>query len=533
MDEGGAALIIAICVIMIMMIIGGTVMSMSLNSDKTVALDRHITMAQNVAEAGVDDVIAVTVANYNSIYGSGHYPTMATPFYEGANHGQQQLKDKDGNVLGSYEVYTQADPDRPGNVLITSQGKDTTANGPGRTVRVSVKYTPDIFDYVLLPGSPTNQVTATFTAQNSSYGDHHDDGYHDGDSQETANIAMVGNIGANGSIAITSTQSGEHWGEHEGDDDDDDDEDHEHDHSYYESPGTVSFLSRDGHNDSASYTNYFTGQLPLGNQPVRGNSVNFPTVTLTGAPTVKTVVLPSSGSSYTGGWSRSSGTKVWKITASNFQNSYRNYNAVKLSAQGTDYTIEIDGSCGSPDITPSVWLEYGNGGNSNISNLNLVGPGIRLMPVNGIAIMADRGAISFTSEAFVGRLGSGALIYSSGTHGATSLTVTGNLAMYGAIAVNGPTTFTAEGTGIVRHDHERSDEHDNGHSTGNCSGSYSEDHEYDHWHSDQHHRTYVTNIQIDYDAAFLDNSHHYKPDNFFQWTGSGSVQAIKENYDVV
>lgn len=535
-EEEGAALIIAISVVFIMIIIGGTAVTLTLNTEKTVGLDKKVTMSQNVAEAGIDDVIAVTVAGYYQAYPYGHAPTMATPFFAGPNDGEQTLTDKNGNSLGTYQVYTQSDPDRPGNVLITSIGNDGNSSGPTRTVKVSVKYTPDLFSYVLLTGAQTNPVITTFTAQGAGF-DAHDDGWHLGDSTLTSNIALTGNIGANGDMVIASSRGGEYWGEHNDNDNDDDgheddhnDEDHDHDHTYFESAGTVSFLSRDGHSDSAVYTDIFAGQAPLGNQPVKGNRINLPIVTLDGAPSIKSVTFPSSGSTY-GHWSKVSGTGVWRISASDFQNDYQSYNIVKILSSSLLGSVEIYGNCSSSAITPTIWLPQGdNSSTFGITVLNLVGPGIRLYPTNGVALLADQGVVTITSEAFIGRLGAGALVFLNGQSGLTSLAVTGNLLMYGSLVVNGITTLTAEGDGILRHDHERSDEHDSDHSSGYCTGS--NDHEYDDWHLDQEHRTYVTNIQIDYDSAFLDNSHGWKPDNWWSWIGTGNVQAVKENFDV-
>ncbi|MDO8735879.1 MAG: pilus assembly PilX N-terminal domain-containing protein [Thermoleophilia bacterium] len=518
-DERGAALIIAMAILSVMMIIGITTVSMSLNSEKTVGHDQKITMAQNVAEAGVDDVIAVTMANFASIYPNGNYPTMATHFYDSV----QEFTDESQNVLGNYEVWTQRDPDRPGNLLITSIGRDSS--GSSRTVKVSINYDPNYFNYVLLPGKQTATTTATFKARSSSWDGHHGEEHHESGGYASANISMTGNIGVNGNMVFDSSQNGSDWG----DDDDDDD----HDHNYYESPGTVTFLARDGYPDTVTYTGSKSGTSPLGLQPFRSGFVAFPTASLTtqSGSSVALINFPScSGSScnsYVGVWTRDSYNKIWKISAQNFQNTYGTKTAVKMRTTQSGYTLQIEGSCGATEITPTIWTEGNNGGNSNFTKINLVGPGIRLNPTTGIALIADRGAVTISNEAFIGSQGHGALVYLSGKNGTTSFTVTGNLSMWGSIVVNGATTFDAQGTGIHYHDHEDDDEHDRNHSSGSCTGDYSHDHENDDWHNDNHHRSYSSNIRVVFDGAYLAN-----PALTWTWTGGAGLEAVKENYEV-
>lgn len=520
-DERGAALIIALAILSLMLVIGTTVVTLSMNSEKTVGNDQRISMAQNVAESGVDDVIAVTVANYYTVYPGGNVPTTSTPFFDSPQH----LNDGQGQTVGTYQVWTQRDPSRTGNVLVTATGYDLSGNET-RTVSVSVKYTPDVFNYVLLPGKQTSTTTATFRARSTDWDGHHGDEHHEdnGNGYASANIAVTGNIGVNGNMVIDASQTGDDWG------DDDDDDHHDNDHDHYESPGTVTFLSRFGYVDTATYTGTKTGQNPLGNQPVRAGFVTFPTASLTGSANVRNITLPNANS-YTGGWTRNSSSRIWSISAANFQAAYGSYNAVRIYSAVTNYQIRITGDCSSPEITTTIWTERTTGANSNISAINLVGPGIRLQPKNGIAIMADRGTINITNEAIIGKLGAGALIYAGAKNGATALNVTGNLVMYGSMVVNGPVVLTAQGTGIEHHDHEHEDEHDNGHSTGNCTGDDSQDHENDDWHHDNNHRTYSVNIELEYDGAFLTNSK--LPANWWTWTGTGNLVAVKENYEVV
>ena len=517
-DERGAALIIALMILSLMLVIGTTVVAMSLNSEKTVGRDQRITMALNVAEAGVDDAISATIANFYTVYPGGNIPTTVTAFYTTP----QQMNDAQGHAVGTYQVWTQKDTSRPGNVLVTATGYDSSGNET-KTVRVSVKYTPDVFNYVLLPGKQTSTTTATFNARSVLYDGHHREEYHDTYSYASANIAVTGNIGINGNMVIDTSQTGVDWGH-------DHEDHHDNDHDYFESPGTVSFLSRFGYVDTATYTGTKTGQDPLGNRPEPAGYVTFPTASLADSTNVHTITLPND-STYTGGWTRDSTNKIWKISAQNFQTAYGNYNAVRLYSSVANYAIQIEGTCSSPEITTTIWTESPTGANSNISAINLVGPGIRLQPRNGIAIMADRGTITMSNEVFVGKQGSGALIYSGAKNGSAALNVYGNLLMEGSVVVNGPVSLTAQGTGIEHHDHEHSDEHDSGHSSGQCSGDYSHDHENDSWHSDNHHRTYASNISLEYDGAFLSNVN--LPTGWWSWTGTGSLVAVKENYEVV
>ncbi|MHB1390773.1 MAG: pilus assembly PilX family protein [Thermoleophilia bacterium] len=512
-DEQGMALVIAIAVMSLMMIIGITTVTMALNSETTVAHDKNITVAQNFAEAGVDDVIAVTVANYSTIYPNGVYPAANTPFYSTP----QQIKDDQQKVIGTYEVWTAKDPDRPGNVLITSRGTDN--GGSSRTVKVSVKYATDLFSYVLLDGKQTATTTATFVANKSS--SYHHDEQHSSSAQ--GNIALTGNIGVNGNMVLDAYTNGSHWGNegHDGH--------HDSDHDYYESAGTITFLSRDGFVDTATYTGSKSGSNPLGTQPVRGSYVNFPSASLAGSSNVKLITLPNS-SRYSGGWTRDSQHKIWKISAENFQKAYQSYNSVEINTVQSGYSLEIDGSCNAPDITATIWTESTASSNYGFTNIKLAGPGIRLNPKNGIALMADRGNVTINNEAWIGQQGHGALVYLSGKNGATSLNVTGNLGMWGSIVVNGPTTFVAQGTANKYYNHEFNDEHDRNHSSSSCSVNNSNDHQYDNWHHDNNHRTYGVNIRVEYDGSYLSNPN--LPLNWWSWTGGSGVQAEKQNYAV-
>ncbi|MFA5801872.1 MAG: PilX N-terminal domain-containing pilus assembly protein [Thermoleophilia bacterium] len=521
-DERGAALIIALAILSLMLVIGTTVVTLSMNSEKTVGNDQRISMAQNVAESGVDDVIAVTVANYYTVYPGGNIPTTATAFYDAP----QQMNDGQGNAVGTYQVWTHRDPNSAGNVLVTATGYDLSGNET-RTVRVSIKYTPDVFNYVLLPGKQTSTTTATFRARSTDYDGHHGDEDHDydddGHGYASANIALTGKIGVNGNMTFDTSQTGDDWGH-------DDEDHHDSDHEYYQAPGTVTFLSRDGYTDTATYTGSKSGPNPIGNQPVRAGYVAFPTATLASSTNVRSITLPNA-STYTGGWTRNSYTRVWSISAANFQAAYGSYNAVRIYSAVTSYQIRIVGDCNSPEITTTIWTERTTGGNSNISAINLEGPGIRLQPRNGIAIMADRGTINMTNEVIIGKQGAGALVYAGAKNGTTALNVTGNLLMYGSVVVSGPVTFDAQGSGFEHHDHEHDDEHDHGHSTGSCTGDYNEDHENDDWHHNWNHRVYSVNIDLQYDDAFLANVN--LPAGWWTWTGTGELVAIKENYEVL
>jgi len=167
--EGGAALVMALGVMTIMIIIGVLVVTLSINATKTVGHDIRITEAQNVAEAGVDEAIAVTLANYTEVYPSGVATVAAYGDGTALFNGPQNLTDSQGNVLGTYEIWTKQDPDRPGNTLITATGSMGGENLETSTVHVSVIYTARIFDFVLLVGDPT----ASFA------GDHRTDSHGD------------------------------------------------------------------------------------------------------------------------------------------------------------------------------------------------------------------------------------------------------------------------------------------------------------------------------------------------------------------
>jgi len=202
--QDGAALIMAIGVIMVMLITGTLVVSISMNRARTVSHDQQLTEAESIAEAGADEAINVTLGNYASVYRLGIPPA------DSSGDGDQlfadkPLKNSSGETVGTYSVWTKADPDRPGNVLITATGTDNSSNPFSSTVRVSVKYVSN-FDYVLFTGAPDNLKTTTLTAQsrNGGWGWWHNfydcdgDDEHGDDGACAANITVTGKVNVNG-----------------------------------------------------------------------------------------------------------------------------------------------------------------------------------------------------------------------------------------------------------------------------------------------------------------------------------------------
>ncbi|MHB8159736.1 MAG: pilus assembly PilX family protein [Thermoleophilia bacterium] len=503
--QEGAALVVTLGVISIMLIIGVMVTSMSVNSVKTVNHDQQQTMGQNIAEAGVDDAIAVTLANYLSVYPGG---TVQTGTGDGVQlfDAPQPLTDNHGTQVGTYQVWTKPDLDQSGNVLITSKGTLAGATAPTETVKVSVKYLSN-FDYVLFSGAPNNLATATFTALGR--GDHDDCDDHDKHDQDGscgANITATGKINVNGNMVINALANGD--GDH-----------HEHD----ENPGYVTFLSRMGFTDPVNYTKTLSGEKPSGTQPTwLADPMEFPKVDFSKfTSSVKTVDLPPSGKPT--GWTRDDDT--FSINVDNFQNRYRDYDVVKFTSSQGNAKIQIIGNCGLPAITSTIMIEGVSGNSTGIAELNLVGPGIDLQPNNGIAILSGGGLVSLQNEVEVGRLNAGALIYLSGQNGTSSLQVNGNLIMYGSVIVNGKVDLTAQGAGRVDHHEHEGEDHRYG--SYSCDANYKKHHR-DHENDADH---YTTNLFLSYDGSYMANAK--LPANWWTWTGGSNgsnYTAVKYNY---
>lgn len=482
-DEGGAALIIALGVLSIMVIIGITVTAVTLNSTKTVSHDIRISEAQNVAEAGVDDAIALTLENYSDVYPGGVFPTPTTgdgePFFDAP----QQLTDNQGNVLGAYEVWTKEDPDRPGNVLITSTGTMGVDGLETSTVRVSVKYTAKIFDYLLLVGDPDASYESGGHGSDDSDdvdGDDSDDAHCSPRLQIDASngaATLTGKVHVNGCLQL-----------------------HVGDHRSHGNPGVVAFLSRDGYTDTVTYTDNYQGDSPTGNQPTQvSEPVTFPTVDFEAFTDVVTVDLPQNGVPADPGWTRSgsgSGSRFY-ISASDFQNNYGSYEAVKLLA-GSDreYRVEITGSHDADNsdvITSSILVPAGSGSEPSIKELKLKGPGLSLQPTNGLGIITAQGEVNLEDGMTVGTPGAGVLIYCTGHNNQSMFNMESGTTLYGSVVVSPPEVEL--------------------NATGSGGGSSSDD-------SDD-----VTGaIDMTYDAAFLDNMP-------MDWWSGGSVTAIKENFE--
>ena len=491
--QDGAAMVVAIGAIAIMIILGTLVTFMEINSIKTVSHDFRLTEASSIAQAGVDNAISVTLANYYNIYKDG-VPIDETPFppYGGV---AQALTDSTGVTVGTYQVWTRQDLVNLGNVLIKSTGTvGSDANPFSTTVLVSVKFTPPAsFDYALLSGTPALDSNTTFTAGN---------GGRRSNTHGGANTFVTGKVNVNGNLIMNTKQLCNH-GNHQGD------------------FGAVTFLSRAGFADPVTYTRSVTGTA-AGNQPTLSNtSVPFPTIDFNLFPGsaypgktdgVTNVNLPASGVPL-GGWTRSGST--FTITADNFQNTYKSYQVVNLSSSQNDVIVKINGVCGSSDITSTIMVKGVSGGmNAGIKEIDLIGPGLSLQPTNGLAIVSGEGKVSLQGEIVVGKENAGALIYLSGENGTSSFEASSGLVMYGSLVVNGQVDIIAEGG--WRHDHEGPQ--GGGPPWRHCGVGNSR------WWGEGH----ITNdITLTFEGSYLTNAN--LPGNWWTWTAAGFT-ATKENY---
>ncbi|MBI5871239.1 MAG: pilus assembly PilX N-terminal domain-containing protein [Actinobacteria bacterium] len=404
-SQDGAALVVALGVISIMIIIGLMVTALSMSSTKTVSHDQRQTIGQNVAEAAVDDAIAVTLANFWSIY-----PTGVAPVSSGDGvalfETDQLLADSNGTEIGTYQVWTKQDPDRPGNTLITAKGTVGGENPATETVKVSVKYAPQIFDYAMFVGDPANNQSELELERDS------DDG---------GSVTVIGKMHVNGKLKIEAE------GAHGGD---------------------IILQSRPGYSDTVTYTTEYdenSGISPASNiTPTQGPPIDFPTVNYAADLTTSansgpavTVTFPSSGT--LPGWTRSSST--FRITAQEFYNRYEG-RVVKFRSNVNNVKIDIVGSAASPlTITSTIQiLPRGSGAGTSpraIEELNIIGPGITMLPANGIAILSAQGEVEIKNGVNIGAPGNGALIFCTGTVGDSEFEIEGGGTVYGSVVVKG------------------------------------------------------------------------------------------------
>lgn len=405
-SQDGAALVVALGVISIMIIIGLMVTALSMSSTKTVSHDQRQTIGQNVAEAAVDDAIAVTLANFWSVYPSGRAVESSG---DGAVlfDADQSLVDSNGNEIGTYQVWTKQDPDRPGNTLITARGMVGGENPATETVKVSVKYAPQIFDYAMFVGDPASSNSEMEFERDSGAG---------------GTITLIGKAHVNGNLEIESEGSGN---------------------------GNIILQSRPGYSDTVTYTSRYdvnSGQPPTGDIiPMRASTIDFPTVNYamdlsTDANRVfgntMSVTLPSSGVP-AGGWTRSGST--FRITAQRFYDRYEG-RVVQFRSNVSNAKIEIIGSAASPVTISSTIqiLPTGSGLSPRaIEELEIIGPGITMLPVNGIAILSGQGEVELKNGVNVGAPGNGALIFCSGTVGESEFEIEGGGTIYGSVVVKG------------------------------------------------------------------------------------------------
>jgi hypothetical protein len=451
-----------------MIIIGITVTALALNGHSTVSHDIRVSEAQNIAEAGADDAIAVTLANYDDIYPGGSYPSADHPgdgvqFYEQA----QPLTDAQGNEVGTYQVWTKEDPERPGNILITSIGTMGGDNPQTSTVRVSVQYTARIFDYALLVGDPD----APYYGDGDSHSHASCTPALEMKTEDGGSIDVTGNVHVNGCMYVDS------------------------DNGSHGDPGVITFNSRDGYNDTVTYLDSFDGTV-MGNQPTQTDTpVEFPTVDFDMFTNVITVNLPDSGTPSGIGWSRHD--EEFTISAADFQTNYGSYDAVKFTAaDNSEYKIKITGSgdMDNPDVITSSILVPGSGGSDPaIKKLEFENAGVSLQPGNGIAIVSAEGKVELEDGVIVGAPGAGALIYATGQSHESEFEMKEGAIVYGSVVVSSPEVeLKAEGG--------------------------DGDHHEDHGHP------LDGNINIFYDGAYLSEM----PSG---WWSGGSLTAVKENFE--
>ena len=492
-NEEGVALILAIGTIMIMIIIGTVILMNVRNSNSTAFHDRMNTKAVNVANAGLDNAIAAAIANYNSFFPGGVTPPPPTNSPDGTAvySSPQNMTDPNGNVTGTYQAWYKQDPNNSGRVLITSQGTVNQKNKPFTvTARVSVAFTTGAFDYAFLAGTQLNNNTTTSLSA-SSGGDSY--------SSAGANMTFTGKFNVNGNLKLNSYGSGE----------EDDD---------WAPAGVITFQTRPGFTsprDPVTYTgSYYYSTPPGGTLPVHAPSyVQFPTVdfskfTSLGSSKIITVNLPYWGTP-SGGWNRSGST--FYIDANTFQQTYGSYQVVRFTSGSSGMVVQIQGGCGSDAITPTLMMDEGTAGNTSTapSELIVTGSGISLQPTDGVAILSNYGTVLLQSDVVIGSDTAGALVYLGGLYGTNTLNVSGNLAMWGSLVVNGPANIATTGKG-----EDDSDAYHHLRHTASCGDDEIAIHE--------------TNTSVAYGSEFLTNPD--LPAGWWTWTGGNGVTALKYNY---
>ncbi len=453
--QEGVAMVMVLGVVTILVLLGTLTVAVSMNSTKVVNHDSQKTEADNVAQAAIDDAIAVTLANYNETFIGGNIPqaTPDKPDGDPVYADDQHLAGRNNVTAGTYQVYVKEDPDTPGNVLLTAKSSsgDTldAPNASTATVSVSVKYTASVFDYVLLVGDP-NAVQDNDDDDDGEDNNHKANLKFDWYTNSDANVSIGGKTHVNGDMDIDSIRG----------------------------DGNVLFSS------PTSYSNTYqfpAGKPPLGSQPAQTGTVALPTVdfnsaSLTGAGTAVNVVLPDMGAPT--GWSRDG--NLFTITAAEFQNRYGG-KVVRFATNRDNAEIRIIGSSNSPvTITSSlVVLPKGAGGSAkDIKLLEVIGPGVIIDPVNGLGILSGQGEVELESGAQVGAEGHGALIYLSDQRGddeESDFQVTNGATVFGSIVVAGWEAEFKMGDSHNDGD-ENDDDGDGSHDDDDHNGDVDDDH---------------------------------------------------------
>ncbi len=391
-------MIVAMGVISLLVIASMAIFAISMNSTKVSNHDLRETEALNVAQAGIDSAIETTLVDFNTMFPGGSFSSwMATsqdPDGPPVFDAEQILTDSGSNEVGRYQVYAQEDPDGGGDLIFTAKGSahgsPSSPNASVSTIRVTVKYKPSLppaFDYALILGDKLHQPAQMQMQANG----------------RKSNFT--------GKIQINANQM-------QGQDE--------------------NFASRHGYADTVGYTGVIQCQCGGDAKYVKTPGPDFPAIDLTAfnndsnPKNVFTETLPSSGVP-SGGWTRSGST--FTISASNFQNKYKDYNIVQLISKTNGATVNISGS---GTITSSVLVPGISGTGVNISYLKFTGPNLILQPNNGLAILTTEGIVDFINNVQVGSEGHGALVYMSsqnagGSGDALQFELQGNMTVFGSV----------------------------------------------------------------------------------------------------
>ena len=167
-EETGIAFTTVIFFVAIIMIIAATVSFVTTSQISNTQTQSERTLAFNIAEAGIERAISYYGQNYPIVI-----PTVNTVVYE-----NEPLND------GTYSTYIIEDPDRPGNILMSSIA---TFKGQKRKLLVSLRGVPAVFNYAIASNAPELEL--------------------EGDDHAGTGFALInGNIHANGSIDIDGGQ---------------------------------------------------------------------------------------------------------------------------------------------------------------------------------------------------------------------------------------------------------------------------------------------------------------------------------------